>query len=291
MTGGIEDSQTEQDLKALESFLVGNEDLDRLEALLDRFNIFEVIGMVNQELSHSRFLAYLLNPGKNHGLGDLFVKRFLQKILSTADSGGERALAPISAIELELWDLSRLTVEREWHHVDILLRDSEHELMVVIENKIRAGERSGQLQRYMRVVEEHYPDWRVVPVFLTPDGTLPSDEAYLAVDYGVVCEVIDGVAESRAAVVNPDVKTLMFHYTEMLRRQIVEDSRVAELCRQIYQKHKRALDLIYEHRPDVQAEIRNLLEVLIEGGPSLHGIAEVRSSSGSLSGTGIHLLC
>jgi hypothetical protein len=30
--------------KALEGFLVGNEDLERLEALLDHFNIFEDTG-------------------------------------------------------------------------------------------------------------------------------------------------------------------------------------------------------------------------------------------------------
>jgi hypothetical protein len=44
MRGGIEASQTEVDLKALEGFLVGNQDLERLEALLDHFNIFEATG-------------------------------------------------------------------------------------------------------------------------------------------------------------------------------------------------------------------------------------------------------
>lgn len=41
MSGGIEASQTEVDLKALEDLVVDNPDLARLEALLDRFNIFE----------------------------------------------------------------------------------------------------------------------------------------------------------------------------------------------------------------------------------------------------------
>jgi hypothetical protein len=42
MSGEVEPSQAEVDLKALEGFLVGNQDLERLEALLDCFNIFEV---------------------------------------------------------------------------------------------------------------------------------------------------------------------------------------------------------------------------------------------------------
>ncbi len=57
MSGGVGTSQDDLDLKVLEDFWVGNEDLDRLEALLDRFNIFEVIGMAHQELRHSRLLA------------------------------------------------------------------------------------------------------------------------------------------------------------------------------------------------------------------------------------------
>ena len=32
------------DLKALEGFLVGNQDLERLDALLEHFNIFEATG-------------------------------------------------------------------------------------------------------------------------------------------------------------------------------------------------------------------------------------------------------
>jgi hypothetical protein len=44
----------------------------------------------------------------------------------------------------------------------------------------------------------------------------------------------------------------------------VGNSEIARLCRQIYQQHKRAIDLIYEHRPDVQAEIQGVIEDLVE---------------------------
>ncbi len=46
MSGEVDTSQDSPDLKALESFLVGNQDLERLEALLDRFNILEALGVV-----------------------------------------------------------------------------------------------------------------------------------------------------------------------------------------------------------------------------------------------------
>jgi hypothetical protein len=42
----VEGSQAELDLKALEDFLVGNRELERPEALLDRFGILEALGVV-----------------------------------------------------------------------------------------------------------------------------------------------------------------------------------------------------------------------------------------------------
>jgi len=55
----------------------------------------------------------------------------------------------------------------------------------------------------------------------------------------------------------------------MLRRHIVSESDIADLCRRIYQKHQRALDLIYEHRPDRQTVIQMILEKLIQETPDI----------------------
>jgi hypothetical protein len=45
------------------------------------------------------------------------------------------------------------------------------------------------------------------------------------------------------------------------------DKEIQELCRRIYRKHRAALDLIYEHRPDRPAEIRTALLSMIEADP------------------------
>lgn len=66
-----------------------------------------------------------------------------------------------------------------------------------------------------------------------------------------------------------DVRMAIKHYTEMVRRNIVGGSEVTKLCQQIYQRHKRALDLIYEHHPDTQAQIRDIVEGLIREEPRL----------------------
>ena len=52
-------SQMVLDREALEALVADNPDLDRLEALLDRFNILEVLGFVRQELRHSDLACVL----------------------------------------------------------------------------------------------------------------------------------------------------------------------------------------------------------------------------------------
>ena len=44
----------------------------------------------------------------------------------------------------------------------------------------------------------------------------------------------------------------------------MSDSEIAELCRRIYRRHKQALDLIFEYRPDLQWDIAELLKGLVE---------------------------
>jgi DNA-directed RNA polymerase subunit F len=250
---------------ALELLVVDNHDLDELEALLGQFNVFEAIGAVRHELRHSDFLAFLLNPRQNHGLGDEFARRLLQKVLISA---GDQPL-PITPIDLDVWDLNELIVLREWQNIDILLLEETLKVSVIIENKIDSVEHSNQLARYFQAVAQHYRGWKILGVYLTKEGDIPSHRAYLPIDYTAVCEIIERITAKRASTLGDDVRTLMTHYTQMLRRHIVSDSEIAELCRRIYRKHQKALDLILEHRPDQQAEIRVLLENIVQETPGL----------------------
>jgi len=252
-------SQHDPNRVALESLVVDNPELEQLETALDQFNVFEALGAVRQELRHSCFLAFLLDPEENHGLGDEFAKRVLQKVLITADQS-----TPLTPIDLDIWDLNELVVQREWQNIDILLTEKNHRLAVIIENKIDSSEHSDQLERYFQVVTQHYPGWTILGIYLTPEGETSSNTGYLATSYTSICEIVERMVESRSSTLGADVRSLMVHYTQMLRRHIVSESEIAELCRRIYRKHQRALDLIYEHRPDQQAAVREVLESIIQ---------------------------
>lgn len=251
--------ETDEGVQALDALLLNNPEFEKLETLLDQFNIFEAIGAVWRELRHSDFLAYLVDPKQNHGMGDAFLKRLLQGIAIKPDS----KRMPVRVVDLDVWDLNQVTVLREWQNIDILVVDEEHQFAVIVENKIASVEHSGQLHRYRQSVKNQYPEYRLISLYLTPDGRSPSDDAYIPISYGLVCETVEAYANRRASLLGAEIRALMIHYAQMLRRHIMPDSELADLCRQIYWKHRKALDLIYEHRPDRQYLIREILKDLI----------------------------
>ncbi len=98
-----------------------DEDLDQLEKALSKFNIFEAIGATNQELRHSNFLAFLLDPKQNHGLGSKFARTLLPRVLPELDD--DKSFEDID-------------VRREYRDTDILIVDDQRKYVIIIENKI-----------------------------------------------------------------------------------------------------------------------------------------------------------
>lgn len=260
------------DLAALTAFVVDNPDLDRLYALTGGFNIFEALGVTRQELRHSDFFAFLLDPRQPHGLGDAFVQRFLQRVLVLP--GQPRA--PIAAIEVVLTPFANATVLREWNWIDLLLVSEDHRLAVVIENKVGADEQHGQLARYEEAVRRRYGGFRLLKLFLTPDRTAPSDPSWFAIDYGLVAACVEDVSARLGERIDPVVRALLAHYVALLRRHVVTDSEIAELCRGIYRTHQRALDLIFEHRPDPLVRLAEVLAEAIEATPGVVLVGQER---------------
>ena len=255
--------------RALEAFASKNPELERLEQLLTQFNLFEAIGVVRQETRHSNFLAFLLDPRQNHGLGTIFLQELLQAVLLETET--ESAISPADLTSL---NLSQAVVEREWRNIDILVVDEANRFGVIIENKIDSGERSDQLKRYYDSFQSYYPGYKVIALYLTLDGDAPSFDIYHAVSYQIVCEIVEKIAAEHRSHLNGDVVMVLEHYAQMLRRHILSESVVADLCRSIYSKHKLALDLIFEHRPDHQAQLGQYVKSLILEEPELNFINE-----------------
>ncbi len=256
--GSLDDARARE---VLEDFVFQNADLQQLELLLKKFNLFEALNLWPYEVRHSKFLAYLLDPQQNHGLGDLFLKAFLQ----SAVKGKTCCVTPI---DIDVWNLGEAEVYREWRNIDIFVRDERNRFAIIIENKISSEEHSDQLARYYAIASRELIDWRILPLFLTVDASSASDAKWFAFGYDRVCAVVEDILKRNTSI-GSDVRLLMEHYAEILRRRILSESEISELCRRIYAKHKQALDLIYEYRPDRQQLVRETVEQLIQGNAAL----------------------
>lgn len=258
-------TQADPQLRALEALVVANRDLDRLEDLLGEFNVFEACGATRVELRHSDFLRFLLDPGENHGLADYFLKVLLKR--SLVGVVGQ----DVSAIDIDVADLSDAVAERERWSIDVLVHSERCRLAVAFENKVDSGEHSNQLVRYRETVQREFPGYRRVLIYLTPDGDEPSDPVqWLPLSYKTLMDVVRMVVEARRSTLGSAVITALEHYATMVGRHIVAESEIAKLCQQIYRQHKDALDLIFEHKPDLQMDLKAVLEDEIGKHAELH---------------------
>lgn len=56
-------------------------ELDKIKLIENiKANIFDAVGMERQEVKHSAFIGWLLDPGKPHGLGNRFLAEFCRRL-------------------------------------------------------------------------------------------------------------------------------------------------------------------------------------------------------------------
>jgi hypothetical protein len=255
-----------EQVKLLEDFIFNNEELEALESIVDKFNIFSSLGIINQEIRHSNFLAWLIDPNETHNLSEYFTTSFLKLVTFNNTNPSSK----LTMFDVDTLDLANMQVFREWNNIDVLLVDEEQKLACVIENKVDNKEHSNQLKRYRELIELHYPDYKTLFVFLTVHGEeAEKEKVYIPVSYREVSGLITNLLARKESQLSDEVNLFIRHYNEMIKRYIMEESEVQELCEQLYKKHKKALDLIFKHKPDVYNDVRDALEEIIDENASL----------------------
>jgi hypothetical protein len=258
------DNKLEKEI--LEEFIHDNRELEQLEEIIDEFNIFTSLDIVNNEIRHSNFLSWLMRPNESHGLGDYFLSFFLKRISFKASSLG---IEGPSIFDVDSWSFDDAEILREWRNIDILIKCDNLNFICVIENKIYAKEHSNQLQRYKDIVQKEYPNYNKLFVFLSAEGDIPSESDYIPLDYDEIIKLIEHIIDNKKDKIGSELLAFISHYKEMLRRYVMKDSEIQEICRKIYKSHKKALDLIFEYKPDKLLDIYECLVNIIKKDPDL----------------------
>ncbi|MBR3478976.1 MAG: PD-(D/E)XK nuclease family protein [Bacteroidaceae bacterium] len=143
----------------------------------DNFNVFSVLGLQTSEVRlHSALIAELLRPDGDHGLGDKFMKAFLDVLnkhyeepfcfdTESAKVEVEHVIGPIS----EDYESGG--------RIDLFIQD-KNKKTIIIENKINAEDQYRQMSRYYKYAQELESNGgQVKLLYLTKEGGNPSDDS------------------------------------------------------------------------------------------------------------------
>lgn len=258
-----DESEMEAQLAALEVFDSVHSGLEELERAMAEFDALAFLGLSSSEEMHSHVLGWLLDPRQNHSLENLFLKKFLLE------------LGAASYQEIIAGEWSNTLVKREWRNVvdgetgylDILVVNHDSRFVCAIENKIFSGEHSGQLSRYRKALEQHYPDYRRSHLLLSPRGAAPASaadrESWTPASYSTILRLVEGVLESTSKPAEGAVAAFLLQYAICLRRTVVPSGELRRKAAAIYQHHREAIDLIIRHKDAYVEDIRTLCKEAI----------------------------
>lgn len=258
--------------RALTDLVMNSKELIALEARLSRFNVFRVLRAAQHEIRHSNMLAWLFDPDESHGLSDLFLRRWLMQVVH--DAGPADAAGPLpSPIEIDALSIDYVEVEREHEGIDLLvsLKTTRGQTWVIcIENKVESTQHSNQLTKYRGYVERRFSSAaRRLFIFLTKNEEDPEDPSFITSSYTTIERVLGGCIKERKSVIRPEPRLLLEQYRELLGEDFVDEGRTALLARQIYQKHRKAIDVILKYREDAisiaTATMEDVLRTNFEG--------------------------
>jgi hypothetical protein len=141
------------------------------DPVLQSVGLLELLGRPRREILHTAAIAGLISPDTVTGVGRL--RALLELVLK--DSGTdvperlEGATVAVNPVYRKASGATFVSVIPD-------LRIQVGSLIVIIENKVDAIDREGQLSSYSDAVRVHHDDAEPVFVYLTPHGDAPAEE-------------------------------------------------------------------------------------------------------------------
>lgn len=232
MTNSTDMQALENNLQTDDSFkqkqallkLLTSEDFAELQAISNnKFNIFQALKLQNNEVKHSNFLGWLLNPFESHYLMDCFFKELL-KIALRNDS---------ILVDIILKDLTdaKVTLEKmtnDGRRMDIFIDCPRNKLVCVIENKIWSGEGCNQLEDYRNYIlnNDKYKDYKYkIFLFLTPYKYSPCEDykGYIRINYGDILKAINNLMKQYGCLLEDDVGDLRQYRVDKISELAILD--------------------------------------------------------------------
>ncbi len=241
---------------------------DEREKSGECFNTFKILGVQKNEVRlHSAFLSEILDPNAVHGLGDYFLKPFVKKV-TKIETELDTKNAEVSVEE----SIGAISEDgKTGGRFDIAIKFHNPDYLILIENKIDAGDQISQLQRYNNYAKKNYKDNYKI-LYLTVDGHIPSrlslgnaNIPYQCISYKNdikkwLTECIEKI-EARPFV---DISVRQYiAVIEELTNTELEDNMKKEIVKKLYSKENLELTKIADEFANIWEEKEKLISHII----------------------------
>lgn len=196
--------------------------------MTEQLNIFKTLGITKNENIHSEFLAWLLSPYENHGLGSKFFTKIIEKLRENCEN-----CEALNAIKIDNDnDLPYLKVAREFSYknnennensdcgrFDIFIRNSigDNKFVCLIENKIESPLGNEQLERYKKFLDK-WGNYKKLYLFLSPKNDYckwDNEKGYININYKFIKDVLANVIK-KEEITNNNTKSVIEQYLEII---------------------------------------------------------------------------
>lgn len=244
-----------------------------------RFNPFRVLQVDQYEIRHSNMLGWLLDANANHQLGQYFLRKFLVKVFLHEDNfKDEDKTANYDVVKLLQSSFHDVKVYREKEttdkkRIDLLVVSERSKFALLIENKYWANESEEQLENYLSYVKLIYPEYELLPVFLTLQDSDPTHNDYLKVGYRDVLAILHELLERKQDVLSTHVFQFIHSYKEILEDQLLENDELTNLALEVFQSHKDAIQLVLNnnssHFQNIYTRYQEAIDFIAKVGNSI----------------------
>ncbi len=244
----IQKNDVEHSSDNLNNLTVNLEKIHRKE-----FSFLRTLRIEENELVHSNFLAWLLDPKENHGLGSQFLEKFLDLLApKIIKHGSSLPRIPPQDVFVER------EISSDTSRLDIRLMDVKGLFHCTIENKIFSSEGDDQTNRLYRDFHKICP--YEIFVFLTLSGKeKPANDNFISLTYSELAPIFSELLDFAIG----DTRLLIKNYLNTLERLILAEKFNGYSERtQLYFRHVKEIN---EVKAAYDEDRRLLLSALEDG--------------------------
>ncbi|MBO9619432.1 MAG: PD-(D/E)XK nuclease family protein [Niabella sp.] len=159
-------------------------DFQKLESFYYSKSFSEILGVSRREVSHSGFIAWLLNNTESHNLGDFPIRNFLDILLKFSNDKLKSDTDIYNSFVTEEYNIERVWVEQEkviakvgrldiYIELALLISGKKRNVKLIIENKVESRENNDQTSSYFKYFNSLLNENEIILyVYLTPISTL-----------------------------------------------------------------------------------------------------------------------